>query len=182
MFSNKKQTTEGAMYDITHRLQWKFRKWVEIQRMFISACSRRNSMILAYAIISIAATKRFEHNFTSFLVSLIHAIAYKRWFKCFTNSWIFTETITYFLILDLIHHLLRIILLLYRCSKRFYRVLFFLRDKIEFSALAMRNNNILVGSLIVQMKYDSFSIDSRTGTNTWIIEEYFAKLAIFLKN
>lgn len=46
----------------------------------------------------------------------------------------------------------------------------------------MRNNNILVGSLIVQMKYDSFSIDSRTGTATWIIEEYFAKLAIFLKN
>lgn len=182
MFSNKKQTTGGAMYDITHRLQWKFRKWVEIQRMFISACSRRNSMILAYAIISIAATKRFEQNFTSFLVSLIHAMAYKRWFKCFTNSWIFTQTITYFLILDLIHHLLRIILLLYRCSKRLYRVLFSLRDEIKSSALAMRNNNISVGSLIVQMKYDSFSIDPRTGTATWIIEEYFAKLAIFLKN
>lgn len=158
MFSNKKQTTEGAMYDITHRLQWKFRKWVEIQRMFISACSRRNSMILAYAIISIAATKRFEHNFTSFLVSLIHIMAYKRWFQCFTNSWIFTETITYFLILDLIYHLLKIIIPLYRCSKRLYRVLFFLCDETKSSAFAMRNNNILVGSLIVQIKYDSFSI------------------------
>lgn len=182
MFSNKKQTTEGAMYDITHRLQWKFRKWVEIQRMFISACSRRNSMILAYAIISIAATKRFQHNFTSFLVSLIRIIAYKRWFKRFTNNWIFAETITYFLILDLIHHLLRIILLLYRSSKRSYRVLFSSSDEIKSSALAMRNNNILIGSFVVQTRYDSSSIDPRTGTDTWIIEEYFAKLAIFLKN